>query len=86
MLQTVKAERTSLTSAPLCSKGDNNTCFKSVKRVEAAITKEYLLEKARMRLNSADNRMVTLMNSEDLQADGVFEDEFISAETSALVS
>lgn len=83
MLQTVKAERSNLTTAPICSKGDNSQCFMSVKRVKAVITKDYLLEKARVNLGSADTRVVSSMQSEDLQADGVYEDELISAGTSA---
>ena len=79
MLQTVKAERANLTTAPLCSKGDNTTCFKSVKRVEAAITKDYLLEKARAHMSSGASRVLTSLNSEDLMADGVFEDEVMTA-------
>ena len=68
--------------APLCSKGDNKTCFKSLKRVEAVITKDYLLEKARIPLGSAETQPLSSMNSEDLQADGVFGDEIMSAKAS----
>lgn len=87
MLQTIRAERSNLATAPICSKGDNTACFKSVKRVEAQITRDYLQQKARQKLGSADTRgMMNSMNSEDLHADGVFEDEMVSAATSAQVS
>ena len=85
MLQTVKEERANLATAPLCSKGDSSTCYKSVKRVEAAITKDYILHKARGKLSSGETRMISSFNSEDLHADGVFEDEIVSA-TSGQVS
>ena len=73
MLQTVKAELGNQRTKPLCSKGDNTACFKSVNRVRAVMKREFLEEKAaRGGLSSAGlNFSGRNPNSNDLRSDGV---------------
>lgn len=72
MLQTVWAERGNLATAPICSKGDSSTCYKSIKRVQATIKKDYQLQNQRAQLYSGGTNMLSsMMGSEDLLGDGV---------------
>lgn len=76
MLQTVKAERTNLTSAPICSKGDNKNCYNSVNRVKAVIMKDFIQEREIESQISPidDKRVLSSLHSEDLYADGVIDE------------
>ena len=75
MLQTVKAERANLSTAPICSKGDNTHCYKSVQRVQAVMKKDYMREKSRLHLSSGDTRILSTLGSDDLKSDGVMPDD-----------
>ena len=44
MLKTVRAERCNLATAPICSKGDTTSCYKSVSRIKAVVKKDFLRE------------------------------------------
>lgn len=64
---------------PVCSKGDNRACFKSVSRVRAALKREYLEEHAtRAALTSAGPISPRTLNSADLHSDGVIAGEINS--------
>ena len=79
MLQTVRAERATLSTAPLCTKGDTKNCYSSVKRVKAVIKRDYMEMKERQnvairaKISSRGTNVGSAIGSDDLRSDGVLD-------------
>ena len=80
MLQTVKAERGAISTAPVCTKGDNKNCYSSVRRVKGLITKDFMQKRElkkeatrAARISSRGTAVGSAYGSEDLKADGVID-------------